>query len=340
MPDSPARETWGLCRSCGEMVRLSPDPYAGESHHSPTCPERVPDGSRTATTAYYAPAEQLAPTAYYALAEQPALAEQYAPAPDEGRQAPEEPGDPAGARRPLPTGLSKKTVLGLAIAATGAILTVTLLVSGALAGKTQPTASAPHVGSRTSLHPSAFGSPSPTASPRAGTIPSPATSHRSTPLPTQTPPPTVPQPQLLVHDDFTGGSADGWVQEWGNITLTPSTQPAFDGASLVLTTSGASNVAVGTSVNGATQLTTGDTVTYHVWSSGQLAGVQPFVADDNNGIHESAVVVLPTTPGWVTVTWTVPATPSIEGIGLEVNNPSPDSGSLTVALGGVSWPQQ
>ena len=326
MPASPAREKWGLCRSCGEIVRLSPDPYAGKSHHSPTCPERVPDGN------------------------QPALTEQYASAPDGGRQAGQEPGDLKGraARSPAAPvlgGPSKKTVLSLAIAATGGILTVTLLVSGALAGKTQPpTASAPHVGSRTSLHPSAFASPSParpTASPHAGAILSPSGIGHTTPLPTQTPPPsTVPQPQLLVHDDFTGGSADGWVEEWGNITLAPSTQPAFDGASLVLTTSGDSNVAVGTSVNGATQLTTGDTVTYHVWSSGQLAGVQPFVADDNNGIHESAVVVLPTTPGWVTVTWTVPATPSIEGIGLEVNNPSPDSGSLTVALGGVSWPQQ
>ncbi len=134
-------------------------------------------------------------------------------------------------------------------------------------------------------------------------------------------------------------SADGWMQVWGNISLTPTTQPAFDGAALLLTTSGDSTSAIGTASDDVTDLETGDTVTYHVWSSGQPGSVQPFIANDDNAVDFAGSAELTSTPGWFTLTWTVPATSSIEGIGLQVSNPSPDSGSLTLAIGGLSWPQ-
>jgi hypothetical protein len=133
--------------------------------------------------------------------------------------------------------------------------------------------------------------------------------------------------------------ADGWSPFWGNITDTPSSTPAFDGSgSLLLTTSSDEFTAVGTTTDVA-QLKPGDTVTYHVWSSGQSGSVQPFIYDDSHNalFAQSASTSLPSSVGWFTLTWTIPATSSVLAIGLQVTNPV--SGSLRLAIAALSWPQ-
>jgi hypothetical protein len=41
--------------------------------------------------------------------------------------------------------------------------------------------------------------------------------------------------------------------------------------------------------------------------------------------------------GWFTLAWTIPPASSVLAIGLQVTNPG--SGSLTLAVGGLSWPE-
>jgi len=139
---------------------------------------------------------------------------------------------------------------------------------------------------------------------------------------------------------FTGGT-DGWSPFWGSITDTPVTSPAVDGASLLLTTSSDSYTAVGTTTDVA-QLTSGDTVEYHVWSSGGESGsVRPFIQNDSFTVDfaGNGNTPLPSSSGWFTLTWTVPATSSVKGIGLQVINPDPGSNMLKLAIGALSWPR-
>lgn len=141
-------------------------------------------------------------------------------------------------------------------------------------------------------------------------------------------------PRQPVRNTFQGG-ADGWIQLWGDITLRLAARPALGGGSLLLTANGTGSSAVGTASE-VTQLKTGDTVTFHVWSSGQPGTVRPFVASDSNVLAFAMAASLPSAPGWFTLTWKVPPTSSVEGIGLEVVNPG--NGSLTLALGDLAWP--
>jgi hypothetical protein len=136
---------------------------------------------------------------------------------------------------------------------------------------------------------------------------------------------------------FANGT-EGWSPFWGNITDTPVINPAFDGSSLLLTASSDRYTAVGTTTDVA-QLQPGDTVTYHVWSSGQPGSVRPFIQNDSfqEDFAGSADTPLPSSEGWFTLTWTVPATSSVKGIGMQVINPG--SGSLTLAIGALSWPR-
>lgn len=141
-------------------------------------------------------------------------------------------------------------------------------------------------------------------------------------------------PRQPVRNTFQG-EADGWIQLWGDIGLRLAARPALGGGSLLLTANGTGSSAVGTASE-VTQLRTGDIVTFHVWSSGQPGSVRPFVASDSNVLAFAMAASLPSTPGWFTLTWKVPPTSSVEGIGIEVVNPG--NGSLTLALGDLSWP--
>ena len=325
MPVVSSPEEWGVCDSCGEIVRQTPDRHTGQLYHSATCPERPPGENRAAP------------------------AGQHASSPDPGGH--EDLGtsfhDMRGcarrmARALLPGGQARSPVPALAMAAAMCVtLVAVILLSGRPAGKAVPAASSPHAALGTARPTPASASPgpaSPAPNPVSDSAPNPASAiiRQDSPSPASTPAASVPAPNLVLNT-FQDGT-DGWMREWGNISLTPTTQPAFDGASLLLTTSGDSNAAIGSGSDGTTQLKAGDTVTYHVWSSGQPGSVQAYIADDNNNIYYAGSAELTSSAGWFTLTWTVPSSPSIEGIGLQINNPSPRR-SLTLAFGGLSWPQ-
>lgn len=318
MVSSP--ESWGLCATCGEIVRLGPDPSVGQNYHADTCPEglavprSLPEGQAGGDT-------------------QPAPDENDAAFPSRARHV----GLDAGARvmnsafARLPRGRARIPMLALImVAVAGIAVTATVVATG---GTTNPT--------RSSAADVRDTVPEAHASGRATASPAPAQSPSAAPSPTavQSPEPTVRPsaapsvPTVLV--TFQDG-LDGWMQEWGNVDLTTTTNPAFDGASLLITTASSSS-GIGTGSDDVTSLIAGDTVTYHVWSSGGQGSVQPLVAADNNAVTYAGSAILPSTPGWFTLTWTVPATPSIEGIGLQITNTS--NGSITLAIGGLSWPQ-
>jgi hypothetical protein len=230
--------------------------------------------------------------------------------------------------------------VGASVIAVAAVLASGLLASNALqsAGPSadkQPHAAPPAVAPFPAIVPSPSG---------AAPSPSPAPSHQPSPAPSPQPavgtvvaaPTAAPAPPAPVLITFADGT-DGWSPFWGNITGTPVTRPAIDGASLLLRTYGDRYSAVGTTTDVA-QLTTGDTVTYHVWVSGQPGSIRPFIEDDSFTIifAGSNDVALPYQQGWYTLTWTVPSTSSVRGIGLQVINPN--RGSLTLAIGALSWP--
>jgi hypothetical protein len=232
-------------------------------------------------------------------------------------------------------GRHAKVALGLLAAAT-AIAGVTLLVARPAAKGAPPAADQQPASARAAV-PSPAVSPSPRGS-------APASSHQLSGLiPPMTPSPTsAPDPQssqaAKVLVNFEDG-ADGWSPFWGNITGTPVTDPAFDGtAALLLTTSSDRFSAVGTTTDVA-QLEPGETITYHVWSSGRAGSVQPFIYDDDHDAHfAGSSTQLPSSEGWFKLTWTIPATSSVMAIGLQVTDPDTDGDSLTLAISGLSWP--
>ncbi len=191
------------------------------------------------------------------------------------------------------------------------------------------------------------GVPAPTSSPSPqSTVPSPGPAPSRQlidsmrvmgPSPAPAAAPTPSARTVLI--TFSHGT-DGWSTFWGNITEAPVTSPAVDGASLLLTTSSSRYSAVGTTT-GVAQLKPGDTVTYHVWSSGRSGRIRPFIQNDRFNIEFAGTgdTQLPSTRGWFTLTWTVPATSSVKGIGLQVINPDPYHHRLRLAIGGLSWPQ-
>lgn len=322
MPAVSAPEKWAVCDSCGEIVRDSLNPDARQLYHSPLCPHWLPGGHR-----------RVRPAA------------RYVSSPGHGRRRQLGTGISGRTARAmhaapglLPRGQGRRIVLGLTMAGCAVALTATLVVSGHMAGTALPSAAGQqNLAAGGAVPTPAGGSPSPASpAPHPAADPAPAFILRTV-APSPSPTPSAsPSPQLVLIS-FQDGGTDGWMQEWGNIRLIPSTSPAFDGASLVLVThSGQSAIGIGS--DGAPQLTTGETVTYHIWSSGEPGSVQPFLADQNNNIYYAGSADLPSTPGWFTLTWTVPAAPSNEGIGLQVTNPNPGN-SLKLALGGVSWPQ-
>lgn len=254
--------------------------------------------------------------------------------PGAGDAAPPQPARPVAAFA-VPRRHGGKATLALSAAAgVVAIAIAAVFVTGSPPAKSVPPAAGARPASAMTGAPTPAISLSPTVAPSSKLA-------RSMPAVTPSPEPApapAPAPSVLV--TFSNGT-DGWSPFWGSITDTPVTSPAVDGASLLLTTSSDTYTAVGTTTDVA-QLGSGDTVEYHVWSSGDGSGsVRPFIQDDSSTIDfaGNSNIPLPSGSGWFTLTWTVPATSSVKGIGLQVINPGPGSDALKLAIGALSWPQ-
>lgn len=130
---------------------------------------------------------------------------------------------------------------------------------------------------------------------------------------------------------------DGWHALWGGIRISPTTQVAYRGSHSLLITTRSAISALGVENGSVAHLRPGDKVTFHIYSYGQDASVEPFVqqsADSPEDVVES--IQLPPRRGWSTVTWAVPAVRGIYAIGTQVT--SHGSGRLTLAIDALSWP--
>lgn len=143
-----------------------------------------------------------------------------------------------------------------------------------------------------------------------------------------------PAPRGLV--SFEHGT-DGWRALWGGIRVSPTTQVAYSGSHSLLITTRSPISALGVDNGSVAHLRPGDKVTFHIYSYGQDASVEPFVqksADSPEDVVES--IQLPSRRGWSTVSWVVPPIPGIYAIGTQVT--SHGSGRLTLAIDALSWP--
>jgi hypothetical protein len=325
-------------------VQQSEDPYLQRLYHSPACPDRV-RRAREMRQQGELPAEMALLTGpSYRAADPPSssavlrtrVAQQPASSVPGGHPAS---GSrvlrPAGRAMRRATGVSpgrarnRSNAVGLIVGAS-VVAIAAALVSGLLAARASPPAAGrSHAPAAVGQFPTFLPSPQSVA-PSSGRLPS----HQPAGSPQATAPTPPPGSVLITFADGT----DGWSPFWGSITGTPATSPAIDGASLLLTASADRFTAVGTTTDVA-QLTTGDTVTYHVWSSGQPGSLRPFIQTDTFVIDfaGSRDTPLPSSPGWFTLTWPVPPASSVKGIGLQVINPGTDS--LTLAIGALWWPQ-
>lgn len=168
--------------------------------------------------------------------------------------------------------------------------------------------------------------PTSTSTPTGTPAPSgtPTSTPRGTPTPTGS----------TIEIGFEDGTSDGWGGFYGNANPSVTTAEAYEGAhALLFDLSSGGHSAVGTTHN-ISGLTTGSTVTYHLWANQPGTTVQPFIRDTQyTPIMAGNTVTLPAQQ-WVTVTWQVPA--SSNGIGAIGIDASPGSG--TVAMDGLSWP--
>jgi hypothetical protein len=168
---------------------------------------------------------------------------------------------------------------------------------------------------------------------QATASPSPSTN----PSPSPSPSPTTSPTGTATTVDFEDGT-DGWSGFWGSPTVATTTQEAFhDTQSLEMATTGASYSAVGTTRSVGT-LAAGAQVTFHIYATGQTGGIRPFV---QNGAYQTVFAQatdtpLPSQPGWIAVTWTVPAVTTVHAVGLQLANPDPDT-TLTIPLDDLTW---
>lgn len=319
MSVTPSSELWVVCASCGEIVQQSAGAHVLLSYHSPACREHSGQ--------------------IRLMQEHPELPTGTASGADPDDWIPERPFSLRGR--------GTKAALGL-LAAFAVSAVAAFLVSGIPGSKALPPAggerqASPVTGASTppgSRKPGTI-APGHGTTPRAGSPPSrqpaggiPVAAQPSHPASSAalTPPPGS---VLITFKD----GADGWSPFWGSITDTPAATPAFEGTpSLVLTASSGRFTAVGTTTD-VNQLKPGDTVTYHVWSSGQSGSVQPFIYDDSHVARfgEPASTPLSSSARWFTLTWTIPPTSSVLAIGLQVTNPG--TGSLRLAIAALWWPQ-
>jgi hypothetical protein len=311
MTVTPSSDRWVVCASCGEIVQQSADPQVQRQFHAPACTDQA----------------------------RPRLM-QPRPGPAGHPPVTTDPGDGAKrAARPAAVLSSARSPAGRIVLSV--LAGASVIAAAAFLVSSHPAASAdPPAASRTRAVPAPPVPSRPGFRSTMGITPAPSSPGQpSVAIPPLSPVPSQTQPAGLVVDDFTNGP-DGFHPMWGNISDTTSASPSFDGdPSLLLTTSSDTYTAVGTPADVA-QLATGDTVTFHVWSGGgTAASVRPFVQDDGFTVHFAgpADTVLPSRAGWLTLAWTVPATSSVLAVGLQVINPG--GGTVTLALGGLSWPR-
>jgi hypothetical protein len=177
--------------------------------------------------------------------------------------------------------------------------------------------------------------PVPTTGSGRGPNPSPTTNPAG-PGPTLRAAPVIPTPARMSFEDDT----DTWGPFWNGsqVSITTTTAVAYDGTHalwLHATPVHGQNTAVGTThIDG---LHAGMTVTLHVWYGGQGDGkVSPFIqAADDTPIFPPTSITLPRATGWTSLTFTIPATVTPKGIGvqLDVNNGI----DLDIAVDSVSW---
>jgi len=184
---------------------------------------------------------------------------------------------------------------------------------GHAAGGTSP-APRPPAATR-SPTPSASPSPTPSASPSASSKPAPQV------------------PRGLI--SFENGT-DGWSAFWGSIRVSRTTQVAYSGSHSLLLTSQSTYSAVGVDNGTVAHLRPGDKVTFHIYSYGQNASVEPFVQESDYSEDVAEGVPVPSQRGWFTLTWVVPSVPSVHAIGMQVTNHG--SGPLTLAIDAMTWP--
>jgi hypothetical protein len=124
--------------------------------------------------------------------------------------------------------------------------------------------------------------------------------------------------------NFANGVTRGWTLAWGS---TARLSAGSYGLTLSLNGTGYPGFGSGSAPAG---LTPGSTVTYLIDNpSGGSVSVLPYGQDSTWAVHFAPATSL--APGWNTVTWKVPAESGLAAIGLQVNDSSAFTGTLTFA---------
>jgi hypothetical protein len=144
----------------------------------------------------------------------------------------------------------------------------------------------------------------------------------------------VNSPAATVRFDFESNGLEGWQVAWGKgVALSNSTQQAFTGKhSLKLSISSTEiHSAVDVESNGPLSgFNPGGSVTMHVFNSG-MNGVVVYPFSYNQDWIPAFGSGFPLKSGWNTVTLGIPAAfTTVHGIGLQVNNPKAQTGSVYV----------
>jgi endoglucanase len=133
-----------------------------------------------------------------------------------------------------------------------------------------------------------------------------------------------------IRFDFEDGTVQGWSVRWGStLALSNETGLGFTGThGLAIDISGTGYPALGVDSNLA-GLGPGASVTYHVWAPADVsAGVAPMVFDGNWNV--TVLGNQPLSPGWNTVSFTIPNVNGLKVLGLQVNDGSGWAGRLVL----------
>jgi hypothetical protein len=149
---------------------------------------------------------------------------------------------------------------------------------------------------------------------------------------TSTPISQAVNPVTSVQFDWEDGKVDGWQVAWGKaITIANSTAEAFSGThSLKISiTPAETHSAVDNETNSELDaFRPGTTVTLHVFNAG-VTGITVFPFAYNELWIPAFGSGVSLQPGWNLVTYVIPATfRAVNGIGLQINISSPQTGSL------------
>jgi hypothetical protein len=128
------------------------------------------------------------------------------------------------------------------------------------------------------------------------------------------------------------GKVDGWQVDWGKaLTVSNSTSEAFSGThslKLSITPTETHSAVDNETASELTAFIPGTTVTLHVFNSG-MSGINALPFAYNEGWIPSFGSGIALQPGWNTITYVIPATfHAVNGIGLQVNISSPQTGAL------------